>query len=280
MLGQFFATQGQKVLRRREWTLGQTVQMAADIRSFQRANSLTASEQHVRSKLSVIRRFLQFAKIPAWEKWTAKATQHYIVWLAQQGKAPRTAQSHYSALASFARYLQDIERITHNPCKHIRLPRMEKRLPIFLTVAESEQALEIAREHGIYAEVCLALNTGLRVGEMRRLMWDDVDFDLRCLYVRKSKSRCPRKVCLNQKALGALYEQQRKAGRWPHVFPGGRPCVKRNPKGCWNRNRPRSFDWWIRKALVPLQAEIPKFNQLPKGSVGRGWHLFSQGVRG
>jgi integrase len=148
-------------------------------------------------------------------------------------------------------------------------------LPNYLTEAEAREALRLAQRHGLYCEVCVALNTGLRMSELRRLQWGDVDLPARSLVVRMSKGRRPRSVPLNQSALKALRHQQRRFGHLPYVFPGGRDCRgKADAGGTWRRTQMRGLDWWTRKALLPLRVAIPKFSLAPKGSVGRGWHLF------
>jgi integrase len=52
--------------------------------------------------------------------------------------------------------------------------------------------------------VALALQTGLRKGELSALEWEDVDFDARMLHVRDGKGNKPRFVSLNRLALDAL----------------------------------------------------------------------------
>ncbi len=151
---------------------------------------------------------------------------------------------------------------------------MEEKIPIFLTEAEIEVALGIAQRQGIFPEVSVALNTGLRMSELRRLEWPDVDFERKMLLVRKSKSRRPRMVPLNTKALSALQTQHIKSHEYRYVFPGGRRRTDGTwGKGMWGNSMMRRVNAWV-SLLAPIQEAIPKFRQLEKGSVGRGWHLF------
>jgi len=53
-------------------------------------------------------------------------------------------------------------------------------------------------------ELDLALNTGLRLGEMYHLTWEDVDLARRMVTVQHSKNGDSRHVRLNQQALAAL----------------------------------------------------------------------------
>jgi integrase/recombinase XerC len=153
-----------------------------------------------------------------------------------------------------------------NPVHGIRLPRLRKRIPHYFTDQELLQALEIAEQHGIYVEVCVALMTGLRRGELRIAEWSWVDWTWRILKVPAIKSKSPRIVPLCETALEALERQRKITGHLTYIFAG------------WNcqrtelRNAPRNIKWWLR-ALKPLVEAIAAYASLPKGTVGRAWHM-------
>jgi len=52
--------------------------------------------------------------------------------------------------------------------------------------------------------ILIALETGLRQGELIKLLWDDVDLDSRLLKVRDAKNREDRVVPLSKKSLSIL----------------------------------------------------------------------------
>jgi len=61
-----------------------------------------------------------------------------------------------------------------------------------LTEEEAALLLEVARQHkdGLYYPPLLcALRTGMRIGELQALEWDDVDFEMRLISVTKSNYR-------------------------------------------------------------------------------------------
>lgn len=53
-----------------------------------------------------------------------------------------------------------------------------------LTISETEKFLSMAEGRCYYNLFVLALETGMRVGELCALQWDDVDFDNKAIYVR------------------------------------------------------------------------------------------------
>ena len=77
----------------------------------------------------------------------------------------------------------------------------------------------------------LALNTGLRAGELCALTWADIDLEAGVLHVRDSKNRTARAVPLNATARAILEEQREAAGDAKPVFPG--------PGGRHRAERPR-----------------------------------------
>ncbi len=236
---------------------------------FQVVNSVNALPAQVRQNVTVIRRFCDSQAIGEITEITPHRVQNWICELLSQGRAPKTVRNAHGSLSRFCRYLVNAGHLDANPCHRVTLPPLEEQVPLFLDEREYEKALRIARKAGIYVEVALALTTGLRSGELRRLEWRDIDLRRRALLVRKSKSKRPRTVCLSRVAIGALLKQRNLTGDCRYVFPGRRRWTKGRFEDCM-----RGENWWKRDALKPLQEAIPKFQMLPKGSTGRGFHLF------
>ncbi len=184
--------------------------------------------------------------------------------LQSKGRAPSTIWNHRGAISKFCAFLKSRSLIDFNPAREAKAPKLKKPLPIFLTPAEEKKALAIAKKHGVYAEVATALYTGLRRSELRRIRWQDVDFDGKTLIVPESKSGRPRAVPLSKSALDVLVEQQGVTGEGKFMFPGRQRI---------DHTGMRRISWWV-SALEPIQTAIPKFSERGEQSVGRGWHLF------
>ena len=235
--------------------------------AFKQVALLTARPKQAKAMVQVARRFLWQQGVDRPGRFTRPAVENYLSELADQGRSPKTLHNHRSALASFCRFLLDRGVLTADPCRSIRLAPLEQKLPRYLKPDELTTVLRIARERGIWPEVCLALCTGLRLGELIRLQWSDVDLARRVLVVRKSKSRRPRSVPLSATALEALREQRGRIDGCAQVFP-----ARQTWRGGWRYvDRPRTANWW-KRASRALQAAVPKFTSVI--GTGRAWHLF------
>ena len=60
-----------------------------------------------------------------------------------------------------------------------------------LTPEQAQELLEAAKGHRLEAMITLALATGMRRGELLALRWQDIEYQHKCLYVRRSASRLP-----------------------------------------------------------------------------------------
>lgn len=90
--------------------------------------------------------------------------------------------------------------ITKNPYYEIRFPKKRQRIPRVLTCSEQkkiENHLKTSQE----LEYLLCLYTGLRVGELSALRWEDIDFENRILHIRYSVQRVPNSKGKNKTCL-------------------------------------------------------------------------------
>jgi integrase len=94
-----------------------------------------------------------------------------------------------------------------NPARLVRLHREENSRVRFITYAEEAIIREIIRQRSVHEpEFTLALETGMRRGELYALEWDRVDFERRQLILLKTKNGTARVVILTAAAVSALEE--------------------------------------------------------------------------
>lgn len=80
----------------------------------------------------------------------------------------------------------DADLLTKNVAKPINtvISKEEKKERRVLTISETEMFLKYAENSFYYNLYVLALETGLRIGELIGLKWNDIDFTRKVLYVR------------------------------------------------------------------------------------------------
>ncbi len=87
-------------------------------------------------------------------------------------------------------YAVELELIESNPLRDLVLKYKKKKFEIDpLTESESHLLLEQAKTFGdgsYYPVMLCALRTGMRIGEIQALKWDDIDFDNRQIEVKRS----------------------------------------------------------------------------------------------
>lgn len=228
---------------------------------------LAATPAHADRKVRVARRFLWHAHISAIQEFTPIAVRRWLADELAGGRHPKTLETELYALSSFCKFLEAYG-LEKNPCFGIRLARRDARVPLWLNEEECARAIEIADEIGIGSEVRLALATGLRLGELIRLEWADIDIGRRVVLIRKTKSRKPRMVPLSAKALEALEMQRPRTGEFTYVFPARR----RRGKSWRYIDKPGSARGWIAR-FKPIQQAIAKFRAVGERCTGRAWHL-------
>jgi integrase len=111
----------------------------------------------------------------------------------------------------------------------------------YLTVDQVQalvRALDLEPNRDAACAIVLLLLTGARRNEVTQARWEDVDFDLSLLTVRRSKSGRRHHIPLSPTAVQLLRRQHLRTGHGEHVFPGRAPG---NPitslRGSWERAR-------------------------------------------
>ena len=93
-----------------------------------------------------------------------------------------------------------------NPVKQIRIPKPGKPRQRRLRPGEEEALLAACAERAMYLHslVVMAIETGMRFGELVSITWNNVDLDARTTHLPDTKNGHPRTVPLSTRALGAI----------------------------------------------------------------------------
>ncbi len=99
-----------------------------------------------------------------------------------------------------------------NPIRQIRMPKPGKPRQRRLEAGEEEALLEACRESGAHylqTFVILAIETGMRFGELANVTWENVNLDKRTIFLSDTKNGSPRTVPLSTRAINAIQSHPR-----------------------------------------------------------------------
>lgn len=109
-----------------------------------------------------------------------------------------------------------------NPSKGVKLLKEPPARVKYLVPEQVDRLLEACGRHsmGLWAIVTIAMNTGMRQGEILGLTWADVDLQAKTVTLTKTKNNECRTVPLNTEAEKALSTITRPSDCFTPVFPG------------------------------------------------------------
>ncbi len=152
--------------------------------------------------------FLKEKGIKSLDKADRHLMRDYMGYLMEQGLVKASIARRLSAIRSFYRYLVREEILSVNPVRETSSPKLDKRLPSFLTSDEINLLLAAPDVTSPYGQRDLAIlemlyASGLRVSELAGLDLEQIDMDTREIRV-KGKGEKTRIVLMGKPALKAL----------------------------------------------------------------------------
>jgi site-specific recombinase XerD len=81
------------------------------------------------------------AKPPPWKKCKAEDFRRHLFQLMKKGTARATIRLHFAALRTFYKWLSERHGLARNPLKEVLLPKLERKLPLVLTIAQMDDLL-------------------------------------------------------------------------------------------------------------------------------------------
>ena len=160
--------------------------------------------------------------------------------LVAAGAAPSTIKQ-YRSIINYAFTLASLTKLAgttiftgQNPVRGVKVPPIKNSRERFLTAKEAKALVSAAKKlpnQDLHDCIVLSLNTGLRLGELQRLEWPDVDLTYAMLTVRDEAHRKPGgKVPLNNTALKIFkkrHDARQIAPSMNMVFPPVDGCTVR-----------------------------------------------------
>ena len=218
--------------------------IAHDALAYSRAHKLTYGDDVARME-----RILNWFRDRSADSVTPQEIERHFEECIEQEEWAASTVNHYRSLLSLTYRLAIRNgRASSNPARSTRHRREDNSRVRYLTPEEDLKLRKVIAEEWTehMPELDLALNTGMRLGEMYGLTWDNVNLTGRILTIPRSKNGERRHVRLNSVAVAALVAF---AGRGNGTGP-----VIRNAQGealCGPR-------YWFEKAV--LKAGIEGFH--------------------
>lgn len=152
--------------------------------------------------------FLQSEKTTSLAEVEHPTLRRYLSWLLDRGFVKASIARKLSALRSFYRYLLREKLVSRDPLATISSPKLDRRLPSFLTLEEARQLLaapDLATPQGKRDKALLELlyASGLRVSEIAQLNLDQLNLPMREIRVWGKGSK-ERVVLMGKPAARAL----------------------------------------------------------------------------
>ncbi len=158
----------------------------------------------------------------SWAECTAQQFRGFLLDCMKRGMARSYVRLTFAALRSFYKYLVEREGLRDNPLKEVQLPKMEKKLPIVLSVSQVDELLTAPHRTERQAQAPpwaaardaammeLFYSSGLRLSELVTLNVADVDIFSETVRVL-GKGRKERIVPVGQLALRAIEQYRHQA---------------------------------------------------------------------
>jgi len=123
------------------------------------------------------------------------------------GKKPATVNRELAALSKmFSVGVKEWEWLDSNPVSNVS--RLKENNERTRWLSDEEEALLLSNSPEWLTDILVvALNTGMRRGELLNLRWSDVNLFRKVLVVTKSKNKQPRTVPINKRALGVFLKK-------------------------------------------------------------------------
>lgn len=147
-------------------------------------------------------------------------------------KKTSTTAHYLTVLKSYYLFLLNEGKIQKNPCENLTAPKLEKKLPHYLTIEEVDKLLDIslnsAYDYRNKAMLELLYATGMRISEMINLKIQDIDFDEDFVHI-EGKGGKTRIVPINEtskkyllKYMGEYRPELLKRGSSEYIFINNR----------------------------------------------------------
>jgi integrase len=197
------------------------------------------------------------------EKLEPEHLERFYKKMQDNGSAAGTAHQAHRTIRTALNEAVRRQHLTSNPASVAKAPKVEEEEVEPYTVEEVQRLLAEAGKHRNAARWVIALALGLRQGEVLGMQWDDVDFELGVIRVRRGRLRpryqhgcghrcgrkpgyCPQKINIRRETKSA----KSRAGQRPIGAPDELLQLLRRHRENQARERARARALWTEKGYV------------------------------
>ena len=173
----------------------------------------------------------EYQRLPSWPALQRDDFRAYLRYVGRHGKSRAATRLRFSALRSFYKFLIRRGAVATSPLKNLLLPKLEKRLPRFMTAEQVVALLDAPlralaqdkdkdtkkNEAVAWRDVAILetiYSCGLRIAELCQLTAADVNWADQLIRVR-GKGRKERQVPIGTPALSAIQEYWKRLPQQP-----------------------------------------------------------------
>jgi excisionase family DNA binding protein len=193
-----------------------------------------------RSDKSRTETLVKYFKDTELSKIAPSTIQRFMAWRQKEGNSKSTVNRYLALLKKMLNIAIEEGYLEHNPVTKIKFFSEKDNLKERILSEDEEKRLIKASSDHLKSIITVALHTGMRLGEILNLEWDQVDFQALSICVEKTKSGRSRTIPINPLLFEELKKLRIENGQSPYVFPNpdtGKPIttVKRSFTGACRR---------------------------------------------
>jgi integrase len=193
--------------------------LAGDLAAYKAWRAPQVSPHTLANDMSRLRAFCAAVEPSTTRSLTRRQVQEYTDRSARQ-HAKRTYNQVVLALRVFFRWAVTRRLRQDNPAEGIRLLAPGREAIEHLTLAQRDKIIRASAGSPLEPAVLLALGCGLRLGEIERLAWRDLDLGRGQVLVRRAKGGRPRTIPIPRPIAARLAELQPEVRRGPVPVTG------------------------------------------------------------
>ena len=156
------------------------------------------------------------------DRVTPQLISRYKSMRLSDGKSPQTVKHEMNCLThAFNLAVREWNWINYNPCLKVQKPKVNNQIMRWLTDDEEKRLLDASKSYlngQLPAIITLALNTGMRQGEILTLKWENIDMFKRAITIMQSKTNEPKTIPLNDTGFNVLLNKGKVVNMSGYVF--------------------------------------------------------------